>query len=1191
MASPISFSGLSSGIDTESIISQMLEVQRQPIQRLNEKTELLGLQREALREVNTQLLSLQNMAMNLRFESTFASRTVNSSDSGKVNATATFAAARTTHRVMVHQLAQEAVVTSDRYTSQARLLGSNTVGINFLGGENYLNSPGAGRIEGGVTLNANDTLGSLGLSGDFTLRIDPDAGGGRSPVTITGLDAATSINQLVDKVRQQLDSVKLQLAYDEAAGGKVLKLAGGFVGLDVGLSGAVAEALFGIDAGATVSSEGTGDPGAARTIAAILPLELPTGTATIISSDGRAGSLTGSIDLTAAAGGGDPLALTLDQLGVTQFAGLTIDPDAGGATGNIAVLKTDGTALTGTDTLDDLIAAINASAPDVTAQLVAGSGQERYLRITANEGGRNVTISQLGADQGLLPLVLGIANTATSSDATTDSADFTLVSNFYRRGDFESGERRVVSGVKDDYRTYGVTGLIDGVAVIGAAAGQVFTPGAARIQLNSSERLAIEDSARTQFFGAAGITADTFATGLGLDTDGSGTIALNRAIKDLNAAGAFGFDGGEGGITAGTFKVGGATLTITQNELDNGITLAQVLARINSAGEGLVVSYEAAADRFIATNSAYGRTDAPGFGSYTGLEGESNLLRVLGLANQPTQVLTSIGAERSSLDSTAELVRAGFTIRPTSGTFTINGIAIEVDAAADSLLDVVDRINHSAAGVTALLDPESSRISLVQKVDEDTAEDYIRVGSSSDTSNLLTALRITGGSNLDGTVRAAESKKLTVAVGSQRKQADFEVDNIRYLRNTNSIDDITPGLSFELQGVSDSPVAISISGDKEQAIEAIAKFVVDYNKTVKMLKPTALDSSERKYLEPLTDKERSSLTYEELLNRVEKFESYNKQETIRRDSSMQILENQLRQTMFSPVGLSGSALTGLADLGITTGDPGQPLNKQYLGVLVADSTDLDEIKAALTANEKLNKALDEDDLAVYRLFGQQGCSEIKVRGAVAFDEDLPLANAISFEVYNGVRTATITLEAGALTRTNLLRAVSLQLSRAGVEDIEASFDASGRLQFESSKTTGRALIRVLDLTAPTAADRLSSRLGITGGSYVGQDAEQRAGIAERAYTELREVTGVTGFLNQRVAYGGLYGQGTIFDEMVNVQERITRLEDRIAKREERMRRDFTNMEQVISRLQQQQSAISQYAGAAASSGSSLGGGK
>ncbi|MBN2290211.1 MAG: flagellar filament capping protein FliD [Candidatus Glassbacteria bacterium] len=1173
MASPITFTGLATGIDSESIITQMVDLQRQPITRLENQSVLLELKRESLREVNTQFLSLQNETLNLRLESTFSSRSVSSSDESKVRATANFSAAKTNHRVIVHELAQEAAATSHRYLSQASVLGSNTIGINQVGTSTRANAPGAGRLIGGVVLSDSDTLGSLGLAGDFTLKIDPDAEGTHAAKTITGLDASTTVAELITKINNQTDSIKAQLIYDEAAGGRVIQLSSDYVGLDVSISGAVAETVFGIDPGATVTSSGDTGLGSARAKAAISPADVHAGTVNILSTDGLAGSITGSVDLTAF--GTEVLQLTLADLGVTEFSGFEIDPDAAGAAGMVAVKHEDGSLLKATDTVADLIETINLSVPDVTAQLVDGTGGAVYLRITANEGGRDLTVQQIGSTSGILQQVLGTGDTVTTSNATTDSAEVTLVQSFYRRGSLIPESQRVVSGTKENFRTVGVSDLIDGVTLIGATSGDVFTPGTARLQINNSERLAIENSERFQLFGVYGVTASSYSTGLGLDTDGSGVIGLNKSVAELNAASAFALDT-SGEITAGQFVVGDTILTLTQEEIDEGITLAEIIARINSADEGVAVNYEAASDRFIASASAYGSAGTVSFGTYTGKAGESNVLKVLGLTNIATEILNSAGRDAGLIDQDTELVDAGFSIRPTSGTFTINGTTIEVNAAVDSLTDVIDKINSSAAGITALLDADSKRINLVQNVDEDTIADYIQVGSIYDTSNLIAALRITGGSNADGSVKGAESIKVKNNVGSARREADIEVDGIRYTRNTNTIDDVTPGLSYELLGITESPVTLTVSGDSTKAIEAIARWVTEYNKTIKLLSPERVDSTDRKYLEPLTTEERNTLTYTELLDRFEKFETLNKSEAIRKDSSLQRLINQMQTDVMTPVPDLGGSISSLADIGISSGEPGAPLTTDLQGVLVADSTDYEVIKAALESNQRLLDALNSDDHAVGELFRQQGNSVVSIMGTTAFDEGTPLANAISFQVYNGSNSAFITLEAGEYNKTQLLSLITGQLERNGITDIEVSFDGSGHLKFLNEKTIGSAYIRILDATSQSQTDRLSTRFGIAGGSYTGPVAESKSGVAEKFYTSLHQATGVEGYLRQQVSLGGTYGQGSIYDEMVALQERIQRLEDRISAREERLRKKFANMEKVVARLQEQQSSLSQF---------------
>lgn len=1187
MTSPISFSGLATGIDTDSIIQQLMDIQRTPVTRLENENNLLALKRDGLQEVNTQLLSLQTETLNLRLESTFSSRTVKSSNDSLITASADFSAAKTTHRMKVTQLAQEAVVNSNRYLSSVSLLGTNTLGINQVGGTSRLNAPGSGRIVGGVNLTGSTTLDDLGVT-DFTFKIDPDSTGGRSAITLTGIDGTTTVDDLVSKINSEIGTVKAQLIYDEASGGRVLQIGSNYVGLDVGMSGAVAEALFGLDNNASVNSNSDTDLGSARAVAAIAPEDISTGTINIVATEGLAGSITGSVDLKALAGGGDPLAMTLDDAGINDFTNFTIDPDAGGVSGNIEILHEDGSQLTGEDTVQDLIAAINNSVPGVTAQLVNGTSGEVNLRITANEGGRDLTISQIGATNGITRKLLGygpVEETRTSTNATTDSGDFTMMAISYNRGDFSQVSRRVVSGAEANYQGIGVTDLIDGVTLTGSSTGDLFSAGSARLQLNNGDTLSITKSERYQFYGSTGVTDDSFATNLGIDPDSLGELALNRSIQDLNSSGAFSLDGGSG-ITVGTFKVGDSTLTLTQDEIDNGITLSEIIARINSSDEGVILNYEADSDRFIASSRAYGSTEEVTFGTYTAAAGQSNLLKVLGLTNATGNTLTSAGVSVTGVDTADSLVDAGFAIRPTSGTFSINGVSIEVDATSDTMQDVIDKINSSAAGVTASLDAAANRISLIQNVDENTVADHITVGSSSDSSNLLYSLRIIGGSNEDGSVKAAESTRKKNEVGSARKEAIFEVDGIQYNRNTNSIDDITPGVTYELLGETDGTVNLTVTGDKEKALDALANWIVEYNKTVKMMDPEAVTGDDRDKLEPITDDERNNLSYQELITRLEDYETLNKSEFIRKDSSLQQLMNTMRNEIVSTLPGLASGITSVGDIGINSGEAGSPLNDNYQGVLVLDSTDYDEILAALQDNEDLNNALEENDYDVYKLFGQPAESEASVQGTVAYNEATALANDINFQVFNGENTAYVTISAGTYSKSQILSNISSQLSSADISDISIAFDSAGHLKFSSSKTSGRAYIRILESTPSGSTDRFSTRFGIQGGSYIGPDAEEQAGIAHKIYASLREATGVGGYITQQVSTGGNSGQGSIYDRMIDIAERIFNLEERLDKRETRLRKQFAAMETAVAKLQQQQNSLAQIVSTASTSSSS-----
>ncbi len=102
---PIQFGGLVSGLDTSSIVEKLMEIEREPLNRLEEKIKYLQWKKEALLEVNNSLLSLYNTVTDLTFSVTFTSRTVTSSDENVVTGKATNYAEPTTYDVDVVRLA------------------------------------------------------------------------------------------------------------------------------------------------------------------------------------------------------------------------------------------------------------------------------------------------------------------------------------------------------------------------------------------------------------------------------------------------------------------------------------------------------------------------------------------------------------------------------------------------------------------------------------------------------------------------------------------------------------------------------------------------------------------------------------------------------------------------------------------------------------------------------------------------------------------------------------------------------------------------------------------------------------------------------------------------------------------------------------------------------------------------------
>ncbi|UTT43791.1 flagellar filament capping protein FliD [Exiguobacterium aurantiacum] len=88
MTSPIRFGGLASGIDTDTIIKQLMQVERAPVDKLEQKKQTTEWKRDAYREINRSLMNLRNSAVDLMFSRNFYAKTSSSSDSSKISVTA-----------------------------------------------------------------------------------------------------------------------------------------------------------------------------------------------------------------------------------------------------------------------------------------------------------------------------------------------------------------------------------------------------------------------------------------------------------------------------------------------------------------------------------------------------------------------------------------------------------------------------------------------------------------------------------------------------------------------------------------------------------------------------------------------------------------------------------------------------------------------------------------------------------------------------------------------------------------------------------------------------------------------------------------------------------------------------------------------------------------------------------------------
>lgn len=107
--SPISISGLASGLDTSSIISELMTVERAPVTRLTGEQEKVQGEQQQLQSVQSSLQQLSFSASEFSLPSLFeTSQTVTSSEPTRVSATTSSGAGIGGHEVEVTQLANSA---------------------------------------------------------------------------------------------------------------------------------------------------------------------------------------------------------------------------------------------------------------------------------------------------------------------------------------------------------------------------------------------------------------------------------------------------------------------------------------------------------------------------------------------------------------------------------------------------------------------------------------------------------------------------------------------------------------------------------------------------------------------------------------------------------------------------------------------------------------------------------------------------------------------------------------------------------------------------------------------------------------------------------------------------------------------------------------------------------------------------
>src|SRR6266851_3205689 len=151
--SGLSFSGLASGIDTNSIIQGLLKLQQASVDQLQSREDGITAQQNAFKDIDTKLLAFQATVdkLNQSFNGVFDARTATSSNTNLVTAAASGSAAAGVYSFRVTSLAQAQLSASQGFQSLTSTINQGTFSIKV----------GSGAATTVTIDNSNNTLQAL----------------------------------------------------------------------------------------------------------------------------------------------------------------------------------------------------------------------------------------------------------------------------------------------------------------------------------------------------------------------------------------------------------------------------------------------------------------------------------------------------------------------------------------------------------------------------------------------------------------------------------------------------------------------------------------------------------------------------------------------------------------------------------------------------------------------------------------------------------------------------------------------------------------------------------------------------------------------------------------------------------------------------------------------------------------------
>ena len=242
------------------------------------------------------------------------------------------------------------------------------------------------------------------------------------------------------------------------------------------------------------------------------------------------------------------------------------------------------------------------------------------------------------------------------------------------------------------------------------------------------------------------------------------------------------------------------------------ISLTDVVTMINNAAIGVTASIANDSD---ARPNLLQLTSASSI--QLGSAGDtSNFLDVTHLLESPQGSTRTSVRNLGAMSTTKVLQDARMltALSPSSGTFEVNGVSISYDQAADSLNNIITRINESDAGVTATYDVQTDTF----------------VIASDSTGSVSISLADTAGNFL-------AAMGVLAATQSLGANASYRIDGGALQYSTrNDVSDAVPGVTLTFEDTTTTAITVTVSADTAQLRSKLEGFVEQYNSTLTLMR-------------------------------------------------------------------------------------------------------------------------------------------------------------------------------------------------------------------------------------------------------------------------------------------------------------------------------------------------------------------